>query len=131
MQIQSPASMACILTATPGSSQAGNYGKDYRSAIVKGAFSETQIDSRPLADSFVISGDWNGGRIRIKMMPKHVDKQGVIGAMDSSLVLLKSKAFIGMFCSYTPFTYGPTGRKTCSYLLTWPQNLLKSTLART
>lgn len=64
------------------------------------------------------------------MMPKHVDKQGVIGAIDSSPVPLKSKAFIGTFCCYTPFTYGPTGRKTCSYLLTWPQNLLKSTLAR-
>lgn len=50
--------------------------------------------------------------------------------MDSLLALLKSKAFIGTFCCYTPFTYGPTGRKTCSYLLTWPQNLLKSILAR-
>ena len=69
-------------------------------------------------------------RTRIKMMPKHVDKQGVIGAMDSSPVLLKSKAFIQTFCCYKPFTYGPTGRKTYSYLLTWPQYLLKSALAR-
>ena len=31
------------------------------SGIGKRAFSKTQIDSRPLTDSFVVSGDSNGG----------------------------------------------------------------------
>lgn len=127
MQIRSPASIACILPATPGSSQAGNYGRDYRHrGLVKRL-------SRRLAHWLIhlsFPGIWTEGRTRIETTPKHFDKQGVIGAMDSLLALLKSKAFIGTFCCYTPFTYGPTGRKTCSYLLTWPQNLLKSILAR-
>lgn len=118
--------------AAPGSSQAGRLRKELSpSGIGRSAFSKTQIESRPLTGSFVGSGDSNEGRIRNKMMLKSVDTQAW---RDRSHELVtgspQTESVYRNVLQLHPVLTAHQGRKTCSYLLTWPPNLLKSTMAR-